>query len=71
MVGRIASAMGLLVALVGGFLAVAELSTLQDRGETLTGAVGTLYESISPLVLILLALGAIAMVGGMFTWLRG
>ena len=67
---KIATAMGLLLSLVAGSLVVAELSTLQDTGEGLTGAVGTLYESLSPLVLILTAVGGITLVASMFAWIR-
>ena len=66
---RVASLLGLLVSLVAGFLVLAQMDVLQDSGEGLSGSLGTFYESLSGIVLILMAAIGVFGILGMVAWI--
>lgn len=55
---RIAAIFGLVLAMVIGLLAVAEVSGLQDQGETLSGTLGAFFDRLT-LMFLLVVLGAV------------
>lgn len=50
-----AAALGLVLAFVFGMLAVGEVLTMQATGEAVGGNIGTFFESVGPLFLIIVA----------------
>lgn len=69
MATRVATLLGFLVAIVGGFLALAQLDVLQTAGEAQSGAIGTFFESVVGLTVIVLAVAAIGSIVGVTLWL--
>tara|TARA_Y100000310_G_scaffold313594_1_gene362109 strand:- start:253 stop:501 length:249 start_codon:yes stop_codon:yes gene_type:complete len=54
---KYAALIGLLFALVMGMIAVTQVSTLQDEGESIAGGVGSLFGVLTPLTLIMVVGG--------------
>ncbi len=60
------------MSIVAGYLVLAQIDVLQDSGEGLTGNLGTFYESLSGITIILIAGVGIFGVLGIVAWvIRG
>ena len=64
----VAGIAGLLIALAFGTFVLTEVLILQDTGEAEGGNLGTLMESMGPIVLIFLVVLFVGTIGAVVTW---
>ena len=62
-------ALGLILSIPAGVLAVAQLDTLQDTGEAEAGALAIFFQSFTPLVLILVGVVGVLALASVFALL--